>query len=83
MTEKRIPEDEPMVEDWPEPADYEDEWDDYEEEPVDSQDYEISFKAKGLTAAEVSWLSRYLFDAIEKELEIPHSKLEALEIEED
>jgi hypothetical protein len=83
--EKRIPEDETIVEDWPEPDDYddEDEWDDYEEEPEGPQDYEIRFKAKGLTAEEVSWISRYLFDAIEKELEIPYSKLEDLEIEED
>jgi len=83
--EKRIPEDETMVEEWPEPDDYDDkdEWDDYEEEPEELQDYEIRFKAKGLTAEEVKWISRYLFDAIEKELEISCSKLEDLEIEED
>jgi len=78
--EKRIPEDETMIEEWPEP-DYEE--DDYEEEEEELLDYEIRFKAKGLTAEEARTLSRYLFDAIEKELEIPYSKLEDFEIEED
>ena len=65
------------------PSEIFEDWEFYEEEPEEPQDYEIRFKAKGLTAEEVSWISRYLFDAIEKELEIPYSKLEDLEIEED
>ena len=73
-----VVEDEAMLEDWPDPEDWEEE--EEEEEPLD---YVISFKAKGLTTQEVGWLSRYLFSAIEKEIEIPYSKLEDLEIDED
>lgn len=86
--ERRIPEE--LVDDWPNPEedyggayDADDDWDDFEEETEEPQDYEIRFKAKGLTSQEVAWISRYLFDAISKELEIPYDKLEDLEIEED
>ena len=87
--EKRIPEDDPIVEEWPDPDDtYEDEededdWDDYVDEPEGPQDYEVKFKLIGATEEEVRTISRYLFDAITKELEIPYAKLEDLEIEED
>lgn len=78
--EKNLTEEETMIEDWPDPED---------EEEADipkiegPKDYEISFKAKGLTAREVDTLSRYLFEAIDKELEISYSKFERLLIDED
>lgn len=79
-----IERDDHIVEDWPDPEDedYEDEddWDDDTDEP---QDYEIKFKLIGATEEEIRTISRYLFDAIAKELEIPYEKLEGLEIEED
>ncbi len=85
--EKRIPDEETNVEDWPDPDDYsadeDDDWDDYEEEPEGPRNYEVKFKLIGATEEEVRTISRYLFDAIAKELEIPYSKLEDLEIEED
>jgi hypothetical protein len=88
--ENRIPEDEAMVDEWPNPeedymGDYDDEddWDDYADEPEGPMDYEVKFKLKGATEEEVRTISRYLFDAIVKELEIHYSKLEDLEIEED
>lgn len=88
--ENRIPEDETIIEEWPNPEedyggayDHEDDWSDYEEAEDTTLDYEITFKAKNLTSEEVRTLSRYLFDAIEKELDIPYTKLEDLEIEED
>ena len=76
-----------IVEDWPEPVedkDYEDEddWDDYVDDEG-PQDYEVKFKLLGATEEEVRTISRYLFEAIAKELEIPYSKLDDLEIEED
>lgn len=82
-----IERDDHIVEDWPDPEDedYEDEddWDDYVDEPEGPQDYEVKFKLLGATEEEVRTISRYLFDAIAKELEIPYTKLEDLEIEED
>ena len=91
-----IERDDHIVEDWPDPEDedYEDEdededdWDDYadDEGPKDyegPQDYEVKFKLLGATEEEVRTISRYLFEAIAKELEIPYSKLDDLEIEED
>lgn len=85
--EKRIPDENPLVDEWPNPEedyggdyDREDDWDDY---PEGLQDYEVTFKLKDATEEEVRTLSRYLFDAITKELEIPYTKLEDLEIEED
>jgi hypothetical protein len=81
-----IERDDHIVEDWPEPEDedYEDEddWDDYVDDEG-PQDYEVKFKLLGATEEEVRTISRYLFDAIAKELEIPYTKLEDLEIEED
>ena len=81
-----IERDDHIVEDWPEPEDedYEDEddWDDYVDDEG-PQDYEVKFKLVGATEEEVRTISRYLFDAIAKELEIPYTKLEDLEIEED
>jgi hypothetical protein len=87
-----IERDDHIVEDWPEPEDpeysededYEDEddWDDYADDEG-PQDYEVKFKLLGATEEEVRTISRYLFDAIAKELEIPYTKLEDLEIEED
>jgi hypothetical protein len=75
-----------IVEDWPDPEDedYEDEddWNDYADDEG-PQDYEVKFKLLGATEEEVRTISRYLFDAIAKELEIPYTKLEDLEIEED
>ena len=84
--EKRVPDEETMVEEWPDPADdYEDEedWEDYEEEPEGPMDYEVRFKLKGATEDEINWISRYMFEALSKELEIPFEKFEDLEIEED
>ena len=81
-----IERDDHIVEDWPDPEDedYEDEddWDDYvdDEGPLD---YEVKFKLRGATEEEVRTISRYLFEAITKELEIPYEKLDDLEIEED
>lgn len=81
-----IERDDHIVEDWPEPEDedYEDEddWDDYADDEG-PQDYEVKFKLLGATEEEVRTISRYLFEAIAKELEIPYSKLDDLEIEED
>lgn len=84
-----IERDDHIVEDWPEPGDPEDEdyededdWDDYVDDEG-PQDYEVKFKLLGATEEEVRTISRYLFDAISKELEIPYTKLEDLEIEED
>ena len=83
-----IERDDHIVEDWPDPEDedYEDEdeddWDDYADDEG-PQDYEVKFKLLGATEEEVRTISRYLFDAIAKELEIPYTKLEDLEIEED
>jgi hypothetical protein len=75
-----------IVEDWPDPEDedYEDEddWNDYTDDEG-PQDYEVKFKLLGATEEEVRTISRYLFDAIAKELEIPYTKLDDLEIEED
>ena len=82
-----IERDDHIVEDWPDPEDedYEDEdeddWDDYADDEG-PQDYEVKFKLLGATEEEVRTISRYLFDAITKELEIPYTKLEDLEIEE-
>ena len=76
-------EDDPMIEEWPNPEDdYEDEddWDDTQEEP---KDYEVRFKVRGFTDEEVQTLSRYLFEAIANELGLPYEKLDDLEIEED
>lgn len=88
--EKRIPDENPLVDEWPNPeedygGDYDraDDWDDYIDEPEGPQDYEVTFKLKDATEEEVRTISRYLFDAIAKELEIPYTKLEDLEIEED
>jgi hypothetical protein len=81
-----IERDDHIVEDWPDPEDedYEDEddWDDYVDDEG-PKDYEVKFKLLGATEEEVRTISRYLFDAIAKELEIPYTKLEDLEIEED
>jgi hypothetical protein len=81
-----IERDDHIVEDWPDPEDkdYEDEddWDDYADDEG-PQDYEVKFKLLGATEEEVRTISRYLFEAISKELEIPYSKLDDLEIEED
>ena len=81
-----IERDDHIVEDWPDPEDedYEDEddWDDYADDEG-PQDYEVKFKLLGATEEEVRTISRYLFDAITKELEIPYTKLEDLKIEED
>lgn len=83
-----IERDDHIVEDWPDPEDedYEDEdeddWDDYADDEG-PQDYEVKFKLLGATEEEVRTISRYLFEAIAKELEIPYSKLDDLEIEED
>lgn len=83
-----IERDDHIVEDWPDPEDededYEDEddWDDYADDEG-PQDYEVKFKLLGATEEEVRTISRYLFDAIAKELEIPYTKLDDLEIEED
>lgn len=81
-----IERDDHIVEDWPEPVEdeeYEDEddWEDADDEGP--QDYEVKFKLLGATEEEVRTISRYLFDAIAKELEIPYAKLDDLEIEED
>lgn len=81
--EQRIPDDEAMVEDWPDPTDYDDDETDFDAEPEYPRDYEIRFKAERLTQTEVDWINRYLFDVISKELEISYSKLSGLEIEED
>ena len=82
-----IERDDHIVEDWPDPEDedYEDEddWDDYVDADEGPKDYEVRFKLLGATKEEVRTISRYLFDAIAKELEIPYDKLEDLEIEED
>jgi hypothetical protein len=58
--ENRIPEDEAMVDEWPNPeedymGDYDDEddWDDYADEPEGPMDYEVKFKLKGATEEEV------------------------------
>lgn len=82
--EKRIPDDDTIVEDWPEPEDYEDEddWDDYADADG-PKDYEVKFKLLGATDAEVNTVSRYLFDAIIKELSISPDKLKLLELGED
>ena len=83
-----IERDDHIVEDWPDPEDDyeeeddEDDWDDYADDEG-PQDYEVKFKLLGATEEEVRTISRYLFDAISKELEIPYTKLEDLEIEED
>ena len=61
----------------------EDDRDSYTDGIRNTQDYEIKFKAKGLSDEEVTWISRYLFEAIAKELKIPYEKLDDLEIEED
>lgn len=82
--EKNLTAEETMIEDWPDPED--DEEDDEEDDIPEIEgpkNYEISFKAKGLTAQEVTVLNRYLFDAIDKELEISSLKLEGLLINED
>lgn len=77
-----------IVEGWPDPDDYdkyevdEDDWDN----DVDDEgpmDYEVQFKVKGATREEVRVISRYLFEAISKELDIPYYKLEDIKIEED
>lgn len=88
--ENRIPEDEAMIEEWPNPEedymgdyDNEDDWDDYTDEPEGPMDYAVRFKLVGATEEEVSDISRYLFRIIEKELKIHYSKLVDLEIEED
>ncbi len=84
-----IERDDHIVDEWPNPEedyggdyDNEDDWDDYVDDEG-SQDYEVKFKLLGATEEEVRTISRYLFDAISKELEIPYTKLEDLEIEED
>lgn len=84
-----IERDDHIVDEWPNPeedymGDYDDEddWDDYVDDEG-PQDYEVKFKLLGATEEEVRTISRYLFDAIAKELEIPYTKLEDLEIEED
>jgi hypothetical protein len=81
-----IERDDHIVEDWPDPEDedYEDEddWDDYADDEG-PKDYEVKFKLRGATEEEVRTISRYLLEAIAKELEIPYTKLEDLEIEED
>lgn len=71
-------------EDWDDYSDgyEEDEDDDISDEP-EFNDYEIKFKAKGLTDDEIGSISKYLFEAIEKELGIDYSKLCEMEIEED
>ena len=70
-------------EDWDDYADgYEEDEDDISDEP-ELNDYEIKFCAKGLTADEIGSISKYLFEAIEKELGIDYSKLCEMEIEED
>lgn len=83
--EKRIPEDDTMIEDWPEPEDeYEDDDLDYQiDDSKEPKNYEVSFKVAGATLEEIDWISRYLFDTIAKNLSIPYEKLEDLEIEED
>lgn len=82
-----IERDDHIVEDWPDPEDEdyddEDDWDDYVDADEGLQDYEVRFKLLGATKEEVRTISRYLFEAIAKELEIPHEKLDDLEIEED
>jgi hypothetical protein len=82
-----IKKDDHIVEDWPEPVDedYEDEddWDDYVDADEGPKDYEVRFKLVAASEEEVNEINRYLFELINKELEIPYSKLEDLEIEED
>ena len=72
----------PMLEEWPDPDDdFEVEDEDWEEEePVD---YIVKFTLRGATAEEVSSISKYLFELLEKELGVSYDKLEDLEIEED
>ena len=83
--EKRIPEDETIVEDWPDPDDYDNEEDDldYYLEDDSPTDFEVRFKLTGATADEIDWISRYLFDVVSKHLSIPIEKFDGLEIEED
>ncbi len=88
---KRYTDNKAMVEGWPDPEP-EDDFDTFEEDEDDwyndvdaaePLDYEIRFKLKGATKKEISWINRYLFDALSKELDIPYDKFEDLEIEED
>jgi hypothetical protein len=88
--EQRIPEDDHMIEDWPDPddgfvADHEEDWDDYYNDEDDDTlpNYNVSFRLSGATPEQVDAINRYLFDAISKELGIQHEQLEYLEIEED
>ena len=87
--EKRIP-DETMIDEWPNPEedyggayDSEDDWDDFDDQDENVlNDYDVTFRLVGATTEEVNAISRYLFDAIIKELDIHPDKLERLEIEE-
>jgi hypothetical protein len=80
--EKRIPDEAAMIDEWPDPNDdYELEDEDFEdEEPVD---YVVKFTIRAATGDEVSDISKYLFELLAKELDIPYDKFEDLEIEED
>lgn len=81
--ERRIP-DEPMIEEWPDPEEYEDAedvWDDYEDEGP--MDYEVKFKLRHASVEQLNSISRYLFEVISKEFAIDYDQLEELEIEED
>lgn len=73
----------PMIEEWPEPDTIQDddEWD--TEEPPTAYSYEVKFRVSCATQEQIDSISRYLFDAIAKELAIPYEQLEDLEIEED
>ena len=87
--EQRIPEDDHMIEDWPDPddgliADHEEDWDDYYDDEEESlPNYNVSFRLRGATPEQVDSINRYLFEAIAKELGITFEQLEYLEIEED
>ena len=88
--EQRIPEDDHMIEDWPDPdegliADHEEDWDDFydEEEEESLPNYIVSFRLRSATPEQVDSINRYLFEAITKELGIPFEQLDCLEIEED
>lgn len=90
--EKRIPDVDPMIEEWPNPDDdsryyatsdeYID-YDDYEDDAEEPKDYLISFKLTGLSEEEIGWLSRHFFDVAANALAIHRDKFEDLDIQED
>ena len=80
--EKGIPEDDTMIEEWPEPYESDDE-DDYDEEPEGPKDYIISFTMKGISKDDIGWISRHFFEVMASAMNIPQDKFDELNIEED